>query len=177
MARASLTEPNYLVIELKRYLSAKHADEFYQQNIKRFESKSPYAVTDKDAGVRIVDNVILKGHGFLSTIKTKTQIVKRKPITDVSGGGGSWNLDSKVQFDKIYTCPVTKREFTQEDLSLYWANLRQEQKNYAAARVNFIECWNNPATRSIHVRYGEDKEHAIEIELNEHELAEIAGRP
>jgi hypothetical protein len=121
----------------QRLLEAKfrgfYAKEFREQNKDHFTTKSPYAITTEQPTSRLVDNPITKGSWSCSGPQVSVERGFFGGIKDVSveGGGRGGNIDTTVQFDEIFLCPVTHREFLTKDLDDYFEELRKEQDCYA----------------------------------------------
>jgi hypothetical protein len=133
------------------------ADEFRRTNEARYKSTSPWAVTTELPKLRVVDNAITKGEGYTSPGKSHTRVVRtgifrKQAVTEQSGSGGSWKLDTTVQFDKIFMCPVTGREFTDADLKAYKDALHQECEDFARDKADGIEYYSDPATLNIVIK-------------------------
>jgi len=151
---------------VKKAILKRYAEEFRKANINRYESTSPYAVTTKLPELRIVDNAIHTGKGDPISISTSSHVIRgffggvKGVVNNTHGGGGGWKLDTMVQFDKIYMCPVTHREFTDEDMQDYKDRLYNECRAYAENKLNSetLEIFTNPGTLDISIRIGNNVE-------------------
>lgn len=114
-----------------------HATIKRSQLEKKFESKSPYAVTSQTPTSRLVDNAITKGSWRTSPINTSAQhgIFGKMRIVRVGGGESNGSIDTTVQFDEIFMCPVTGREFLKKDLDDYKKGLENELRHYVDGMV------------------------------------------
>ena len=146
---------------LKRY-----ANEFREANKERYKTTSPYALTTKLPQLRIVDNAIQTGKGDPIHVSTSSHAIRgffggvKGVVNNTSGGGGGWKLDTKVQFDKVYMCPVTNREFTDDDMETYKDHLHQECRMFAENKLtgNKLEILLSPGTLDITIRLGDNIE-------------------
>ena len=128
-------------VRLHRYFVEKFSKEFRDEHKKEYKSTSPYAITTKIPTLRIVDNPIITGEGHTDSISSHSTVYRgffggvKGVANSVSGGGGNWNLDTKVQFDKIYLCPVTNREFTDKDMDNYLHKLNNQRRKYVESKL------------------------------------------
>lgn len=120
---------------------------------KEFNSTSPYAVTTKQPTSRIVDNAITKGDWHTSPVHSSVSRGFFGGVKDVrvSGGDGRGSIDTKVQFDEIFKCPVTGREFLQKDLDQYKHNLRREVDDYVTEKLKTAAVESSPMTLDIRI--------------------------
>lgn len=178
MANFSSTTQDMNLVRIRFALMKRYDDEFREANKERFESTSPYAVTNELPTLRVVDNAIQTGKGDPISIGTSSNVVRgffggvKGVINNTKGSGGGWKLDTKVQFDKVYMCSVTNREFTDEDMEKYMKGLRREGREYAENKVGeHITIITIPTTTNIIVRTDAGDE-----EFTQEEFYKFIGR-
>lgn len=135
---------------LKFYYMKRSAERFREDNKARFKTTSPWAITTELPTLRIANNVLTNGRGYTG-----------------KGGQGRWRLDSKVQFDKVYLCPETSREFTDDDLKRYYDNLYLEQEAFARESVDGAMFTRDPSTLNMVVRFKDGTVETLPLELIE----------
>lgn len=120
------------ILYIKRY------SKLYREDHKaEYYSTSPYAPTDKTARMRIVDNAITKGHGHTDEVSSTNHygFFGGFKGSSLSGGGGDWEIDTEVQFDRIYLCPVTGKEFLEKDLSEHKSSQLAKLKDWVEEQM------------------------------------------
>jgi hypothetical protein len=140
---------------VERMFAAYFARKFYIEHRAEAESTSPYAVTDKIPTMRIVDNPITKGQGHISSVHSSVTRGFFGGIKgfSASGGGGSWELDTKVQFDHISMCPVTGREFTDAELKKHHDDWDYRIESHGRTEAKQLTHYEDPGTGTITFRY------------------------
>lgn len=128
---------------------------FYKEHEAEINSTSPYAVTDKTPTMRIVDNPITEGSWRVSPVHSSVSRGFFGGVRDVtiSGGGGGGSMTTKVQFDRISMCPVTKREFTDADLERYHKDWMYQVESFAKDNVKALKCSTDPISMSIIIQH------------------------
>lgn len=130
MAMMTTVHKDPVFNRLRQQYIERLAKEYHETHKDEYETTSPYALTRKLPTLRIVDNVLTSGSGHTDPISSHSTVIRGffggvKGISSrSSGGGGRWEVDSKVQFDKVYLCPETGREFTDADMEKYREQLR-----------------------------------------------------
>jgi len=147
-------------VRLHRYFVEKFSKEFRDKHKKEYETTSPYATTTKLPTLRIVDNPIITGKGHTNSISSHSTVYRgffggvKGVANSVSGGGGNWNIDTEVQFDKIYLCPVTNREFTDGDMDEYFKNLNMQKRNEVEDKLKVFRYQNTVGSNSWEIFAG-----------------------
>lgn len=121
------------ILYAKRY-----AEEYRKRHKEEYYSLSPYAPTSKTPTMRIVDNAIITGSGYTDEITSTDHygFFGGYQGSSQSGGGGSWEINTEVQFDRIYLCPVTGQEFLASDLKEYRNIQFEKLREWSLAQVD-----------------------------------------
>jgi len=120
---------DYKINKLKMIYMKPFYEKFKENNKDRFESTSPFAVTKEIPSMRIDSSpIITGGSGWFK--------------------GQIW-IDTQVQQEKIYLCPVTHQEFTAKDIDEYKEGLRDEAMQYAKNKVGTISYSFDHATLNV----------------------------
>lgn len=128
---------------------------YYKQHEKEIKSTSPYAVTDKLPKMRVVDNPIISGKGHTDSISSHSTVYRgffggvKGVANSVSGGGGNWKLDTEIRFDHISMCPVTGREFTDEELEKYHEKWISDVTSFAKNELHYLKYSEDMINQSV----------------------------
>lgn len=128
---------------------------YYLEHKDEINSTSPYAVTDKLPKMRVVDNPITKGSWQVSALHSTDHygIFGGYKGSSVSGGGGGGSIDTKVQFDHISLCPVTGREYTDEELKKYHDDWHYAVERHGRREAEQLTLERELDTNNTRVRY------------------------
>lgn len=159
-ARPSPTPIEMFVIKL-------FVKQFWGEHKKERESTSPFAVTNKVASRRIVDNPITKGSWTISPVHSSVSRGFFGGIKgfSASGGGGGGSIDTKVQFDNINLCPITGKEFLDSELQEYKDRLSSQCKYWAKKQIDDTSITQNLGTMQYVVRFSDGKIKYYEADL------------
>lgn len=119
----------------------------------KLKSTSPFAITSKIPTSRIVDNAIIKGEMNIAPVQANVVRGFFGGVRGVSvrGGDGRGRIETTVQFDTIYKCPVTGQEFRREDMESHKRNLESEVKWYVEDKLKTTIAENDSMTLKIRI--------------------------
>lgn len=163
-----------------------YAYQYYEEHRAEINSTSPYAVTDKLPELRVVDNAITKGSWSVDALSSTDHygFFGGYKGSSTSGGGGGGSVDTTVQFDHVNMCPVTHREFTDEELKKYHEKWLDDVRNYARHEAEHIRWWEDFDTNKLKVAWHggiasfgyEELENLYKVYTGGKELEEIVAK-